>query len=194
MSKKKKVLIVVVALLILILCISFISGYRFTSESAAKANYFVGNNSTLSIKVASSMGEVYVYKKNNYYITDCPQRYGFLWMSNISFNTQYINDKKDLVRSIGWFSETSLGTVMIIQSNDKRVSYFESKDTTTESNNQIEKVNDNGIAVFDFNNGSIPNCKFFAYSSNGKILYTYGSDPSTPNYTDSKEIRWRETT
>lgn len=192
----KKVVIRILVILVALIAVFggvFALGYRLNPESAARANNSIGNDAHLVIKLnSSSVGELFVFKKLNYYITTAPEKQGLFWISNINFTTQDIDDKNDLVRSIGWLSittQTQRGTVMIVQSHDKRVAYIEAG---TAPNKEIEHANKDGLFIFDWNQVYIPvqDSRPTAFSNSGKKLYIYSYSMKTPNYIDQKELRW----
>jgi hypothetical protein len=187
----KKAITIILALLIVTALGLFASGYRLTAESAAKANSFIGD-SQLVLKTDSYIGEVFVFKKSNYFITAAPQKRAFLWVSRVSFSTEYVDNKNDLVRLIGGFnisSETQNGAVMIVQSHDNRVAYIEAGAGV---NKKREYGNQNGIFIFSWSqlNNQLYNSEPTAYSNSGDKLYIYSYPKQTPNYTDEKELRW----
>jgi len=182
----RKVVFIIPALLLVVI-LGFFTGYRLTPESAAQANFYV-QDAQLVIKTETSIGEVFVYKKSNYYVTVAPQKRAFMWISRISFNTEGVDDKSDPVRLIGWFS-TSTGTAMIVQSHDNSVAYVEAG---TATNTKREYSNQDGIFVFNWSQAYNPlqDSEPAAYTVDGNKLYTYCYGKKLSTYRDVNELRW----
>lgn len=182
----RKVVFIIPALLLVVI-LGFFTGYRLTPESAAQANFYV-QDAQLVIKTETSIGEVFVYKKSNYYVTVAPQKRAIMWISRISFNTEGVDDKSDPIRLIGWFS-TSTGTVMIVQSHDDSVAYVEAG---TATNAKTEYSNQDGIFVFNWSQAYNPlqDSEPAAYTIDGNKLYTYCYGKESSTYRDFNELRW----
>lgn len=106
------------------------------------------------------MGQVYVFKQNDYYMTILPLRYGFLWRSPFVCSTESINHRKDKIRTIGTMSYTSKNgsiTLLIVDVKDKNVVYIEAgpkKNIVRQmvtNNNYIDFVWDKVMHYYDAN-------------------------------------------
>jgi hypothetical protein len=188
---KKTGIIISITLFVAVIFI-VLYGFRFTPESAAKANSFVGNNVTLVSKVDVAIGTVLVYKKDNYFLTVVPHRYGLLWISHDSTTTKDIDDKNDLIRTVGWYSTTNSpkqGTVMVIQIKDTNVATI----TAGPDSDRVSKaVKLNQYVVFSWDKCYMGwQLNAVALSADGSNLYTYGYPPPS-NVTDTKEFRWHK--
>jgi hypothetical protein len=174
-----------------IVAVLFLSGYRFTAKSAVEAHSFLNKGSTFVSVVKSHLGDVYIYRVDDYYVTILPEKRGLLWVAPSSGSTKDINDKSDKVRTIGWVSYTSSkisGTVMVIEVNDENVSFIEAGSTDERVKKKVEKGK---CVVYEWNKAYYPhNVSPVALSQNGSELYMYSYDPATPYFTDTKELRW----
>jgi len=187
MRRNMRKVVFIIPALLLVVILGFFTGYRLTPESAAQANFYV-QDAQLVIKTETSIGEVFVYKKSNYYVTVAPQKRAIMWISRISFNTEGVDDKSDPIRLIGWFS-TSTGTVMIVQSHDDSVAYVEAG---TATNAKTEYSNQDGIFVFNWSQAYNPlqDSEPAAYTIDGNKLYTYCYGKESSTYRDFNELRW----
>lgn len=167
-------------------------GFRFTPESAARANGSIGNNATLVEKADTAVGNVFVYKKSNYYITVVPHRQGLLWRSDTAFSTEDTDDKNDVVRTVGWYSTTNSpkqGTVLIVQVKDAHVSKIVAG---PDSDRVSKSVKSNQYAVFSWDKSYMGwQLNAAALAADGSKLYAEGYPPPS-NIIDQKEFRWRK--
>jgi hypothetical protein len=181
----------IIPVFIVIIFFLHISGYRLTSKGAAEAHSFPNKNAVLVKVVDSKLGDVYVYRQNNYYLTILPLRYGFLWRASFNISTESEDDKGDKVRTIGTISYTNKNgsmTVMVIDVKEKNVAYIEAG---PKSNRVREKVKNNEYVVFTWDKAMLYyDVNPIAISGNGVNLYKYG-DLIVGN-TDTKQLRWRE--
>lgn len=178
---------------IIAVILSYMIGYRFTSESAAKAHSLLDKDAKLVQKIQSGMGDVYVYSNKDYYLTILPERQGLLYRASSSFTTEGIQDKSDKVRTIGWISsqvKKRSGTVMVIDILDDHVAYIEAG---PESERVRKMTTEGGYLVFEWNSGySIQELNPEAFSEKGEKLYYYGYHPQMPNVQENKDLRWHK--
>lgn len=188
---KKLLLLIPIALIVFIFL--YVSGYRFTAKSATEAHSFLKKDSTLIQKVESNLGELFVYKTKDYYITIVPEKIGLLFRASSNTTTQDINDKSDKIRTIGWasglYSDKS-GTVMVIEVQDVRIAYIE-------AGSELQRIKKSVIKgenlIFEWDKRYfVHEINPIAYSENGEKLYLYGYDPATPDFIDQKELRWHK--
>lgn len=187
----KKTIFIITVLFLMTVVGLYIYGYRLTPEGAAQANISIGE-AQLITKTKTSVGEVFVYKKDNYFITTASQKRAFMWISKNSFNTKDVDDKNDPVCLIGWISISSkaqCGTVMIVQSHDDRVAYIEAG---TAINKKREYSDKDGIFIFNWTQAYNPlqNNEPEAYSYKGNKLHIYCYKRQSSNDIDIKGLRW----
>lgn len=183
----KKALIIFLIVFAVISGFLFLSGYRLTPEAAARAHSFVGRDSALVLRANASVGETFVFKVKDYYVTVAPYRQGLFWLANFSSSTESIGDKADLVRTLGMYSvtgKTQSGTVWIIQSTDSRVAAIKVA-------SKVSAFDENGVAILDWSTPLIPKpSDISAIDSNGNTLYIYTDNDGLENTTDTSKTKW----
>lgn len=127
-NKFNRKVLFVSTLLVAILFIMYIAGFRLSLEAAAKAHAFLEKDSLLVHTEETSLGKVYVYAQDDYFLTIMPEKKFLLWKAPTSVTTKGINDKNDLIRTIGSLNATTdkgSVTVMVINVKDDNVRYIE---------------------------------------------------------------------
>lgn len=187
----KKLFTYIFAVATLIFLFVIMPGYRLTPESAAKAHSFLPKTAHLAKEYRTSMGNVFIYRVENYYLTIVPQKVGPLWIARESVSSESINDKSDKVRTIGLYSSGrngSVGTIMVIDVQDDRVKYIEAG----EEKQRIRKSVVPGKYVeFTWDKTFLSDINAVALSEDGKELYRYNYG-NIANRTDTSELRWHE--
>jgi hypothetical protein len=166
--------------------ISFVLGYRFTPEEAAKANEWVNQNSILMGKEDFGSTSVYLYEyPDKYYTVITDYKFPF-WRSSASF---WANKTEDNIKLVGWCSygdKKKFLTVVPIQNYDKNVAYIEMGPVTDRIHKETPL---NQTIIFSWNK-SIPwnDLNAIAYSKDKEALYHLGYE--IKNSTIISELRW----
>ncbi len=186
----KKLFTYIFAVAALIFLFVIMPGYRLTPESAAKVHSFLPKTAHLAKEYRTSMGNVFIYRVENYYLTIVPQKVGPLWIARESVSSESINDKSDKVRTIGLYSSGGngrIGMIMVVDVQDPRVKYIEAGEAVQ----RIRKSIVPGEYVeFAWDKAYFPqDVNAIALSEAGDELYGYNYG-NVINFIDTSELRW----
>jgi len=191
-NKSNRKVLFVTTLLVVILLIMYMAGFRLSPEAAAKAHAFLEKDSLLVHTEETSLGKVYVYVQDDYYLTIMPEKKFLLWRAPASVTTKGINDKNDLIRTIGSLSVTTdkgAVTVMVINVKDDNVKYIEAGIELQRERQEVKK-DKNVVFVWD-KPYLYHQVNPIALSGTGEILYKY-QIPMNNASIDQKELRWHK--
>jgi len=191
-NKFNRKVLFVATLLVVILFIIYLAGFRLSPEAAAKAHAFLEKDSLLVHTEETSLGKVYVYAQDDYFLTIMPEKKFLLWRSPSSVTTKDIKDKNDLIRTIGSLSVTTnkgSATVMVINVKDDNVKYIEAGIELQRERQEVKK-DKNVVFVWD-KPYLYHQVNPIALSDTGEILYKY-QIPINNASIDHKELRWHK--
>lgn len=176
-----------IAILLLIIIITYMLGYRFTPEQAARANSWIHKDSILMGREDFGAAQVYLFEnQDKYYTVIADYKFPF-WRSGVNF---WANKTEDKIKLVGWCSYTTGGkriTVVPVQCYDENVAYIEMGPEPERLRKDIPLKQ---TVIFSWEK-SIPwnDLNGFAYSKDHKKLYRFGYEIKN-NTINPSELRW----
>lgn len=179
-----------ISLLIGILLLFFISGYKFASFSAAKANAFLLKDAEMIEEYKTGSSVIYLFKseEEKLYQTVLSEKSGLFFRSSSSTSIPYSSDELQTIGGISFTNEKDEATLLSIVSNDEKVAYIEAG---VEPNIERKEINKGERISFLFQfSEQINFLNPTAFDNEGKALYYYGLPKNVSHVNIPKDLKW----
>lgn len=181
-----------ISILIGIILIFFISGYKLTSFSAAKANAFLPKDAELVEEYNTGSSVIFLFKseEEKLYQTVLSEKSGVLFRSSSSTSIPYSSDELQTVGGISFTTEKDAATLLSVVSNDEKVAYIEAGVEPHIERKEIHK-GERISFLFPFNE-QVNFLKPTAFDKAGIALYYYGLPKNVNQVNIPKDLKWHK--
>ncbi|MGF9979664.1 hypothetical protein [Viridibacillus arvi] len=181
-----------ISILIGIILIFFISGYKFTSLSAAKANAFLPKDAEMIEEYNTGSSVVFLFKSDGekLYQTVLSEKFGVLFQRSLSTSIPYSSDELQTVGGISFTTEKDAATILSVVSNDEKVAYIEAGVEPNIERKDIHK-GERISFLFPFSE-QIDFLNPTAFDKAGKALYYYGPPKNVNHVNIPEDIKWHK--
>jgi hypothetical protein len=165
------------------------TGFRLTSEAAARVNAYIGNSSEFFDELHFNWGDVYLFNSPKGPRTAVIEKHGIWWFNEA---TTIVNDNSDAVKTVGFSSFSHVPyvgvTVLAVQTTDANVSYIEAGPLS----DRIKKpIKIGASTVFSWSGMmTVKDLNAVAYSKNGHDLYEYRFPKNKSSIDVTTDLRW----
>ncbi|WP_042202228.1 hypothetical protein [Paenibacillus camerounensis] len=184
MKSKVQTLIFII---IILLFVGYLSGYRLTGLSAARANSFVPKDSVLLDTVDYSWGSIYIFDSPEKPVSAISTKtLGLMWSSRLSAYHYHSDDPVQTIGGVSYGDSGEEATVLSVLINDPEVSYIEAG---PEGNRTKKEARIGEPLTFSWDEAfQLDRLSPQAFNNNGELLYEYKYPVQT--IIDPSKLKW----
>lgn len=181
---------ITISILTGIILIFFVSGYRFTSISAAKANAFLLKDAVMIEEYNTGSSVIFLFKSDEekLYQSLLSEKSGLFFRSSSSTNIPYSSDELQTVGGFSFTTEKDAATLLSVVSNDEKVAYIEAGVEPNRERKEIHKGE--RISFLFLFSEQIDFLNPTAFDKEGKALYYYGLPKNVNHVNIPEDLKW----